>query len=207
MPLADTSGLPRAKPSPVIQDFLKQTGIHPSQRKTPHQLRVTAFMQRVREIMQLPALPSQPTVPDDRMILAQAKLVLEEFLELMEACGLELYHTYAGDRNEGDGIDPKLVRYGLKRNSDLPRDLPHIAKEMADLSVVLTGLFNEFGIADVPILEEVDANNLAKFGPGGYLDENRKWRKPPNHPKPDIRALLIDQGWVEPEVSREEGTT
>src|ERR1700685_814538 len=61
-------------------------------RKSPHQQRVEQFMKKVRQLTGLPSLPSVPTVPDGKMILAQAKLIMEEVLELFEAIGLNLQH-------------------------------------------------------------------------------------------------------------------
>jgi predicted HAD superfamily Cof-like phosphohydrolase len=144
-------------------------------------------------------LPSAPTIPDPTILLSQCKLLFEETMELLEACGIQLTLTedstqraYWCDgeiKTEGSAF---TLTVDEKKAKEV--DLAHIAKEMADVSVVVTGLFAECGIADIPVLEEVDANNLRKFGPGGYLDEHRKWRKPPNHPKPDIKSILVDQG-------------
>ena len=65
----------------------------------------------------------------------------------------------------------------------------------ADVSVVNIGCLLACGIADVPILEEVDQNNLSKFGAGYYRDEYGKLRKPPGHKPPDFKKVLISQGY------------
>jgi predicted HAD superfamily Cof-like phosphohydrolase len=141
------------------------------------------------------------------MILAQGKLILEEVLELFEACGLVVVPSGTPDA----AISSNAVRRGsveLKLDPGAePLDLPHIAKEIADVSVVNTGMFVEFGMSDLALLEEVDMNNLAKFGPGGFLGPDRKWQKPPKHPKPDLASVLKLQGWEQPETSRETHTT
>lgn len=161
--------------------------------KTGHYEMVSRLMTAIRTINELPPLPRKPTVPSRDMILAQAKLIIEEVLELLEACGITIYvHTETDNWTSFYAIDKDYITLEINKEKEL--DLTEIAKELADVSVVNTGMFIEFGIADKPILEEVDKNNLMKFGPGGYLDENRKWRKPPNHPKPDIKTLLIEQG-------------
>lgn len=175
-----------------------------SSSRSPHQRRVDKMITRIREIGNMPPISTKPTIPPGRMIHAQARLILEEVMELFDAAGLDL------------SLSENYVETGLKRpfhRGDLelksrhdyyPIELPDLAKEIADVSVVTTGMFTEFGIDDEEVLAAVDENNLAKFDPlnEGYLDENRKWRKPPNHPKPDIRSILIEQGW-EPEKSNE----
>jgi predicted HAD superfamily Cof-like phosphohydrolase len=161
-----------------------------ARRKSPHQQRVELLMDGYRKLGGLDPLPSRPTVPDAKMIQAQARIILEEFMEAMEACGCEVYQYEADGRAL---VTRKDLDVHVKPGAVI--NLPEVAKELADLSVVTTGMFAEFGIADVPVLEEVDANNLAKFGPGCYLDERRKLHKPPNHPKPDIKSILMQQGW------------
>jgi predicted HAD superfamily Cof-like phosphohydrolase len=157
------------------------------------------MLKQIREIGKLAPLPSKPQVPDAKMILAQARLVFEETMELLEAVGVKVFVANAGE----------VDRHDIELEFDPKRkiNIVEVAKEAADVSVVTIGMLSEFGIADTPVLEEVDANNLGKFDPasGGYLDENRKWRKPANYPKPDILGVLVAQGY-QPEVSHEERT-
>jgi predicted HAD superfamily Cof-like phosphohydrolase len=61
-----------------------------------------------------------------------------------------------------------------------------------DLSVVTIGTLSTLGVPDKPFLEEVDNNNLAKFGPGGYRNDYGKWVKPPGHKPPDISRILSE---------------
>ena len=174
-----------------------------ARRKSPHYQRVEHFMQTVRAMMGGFPLPTSPVVPDPKMILSQCKLIWEEVLELFEACGIRLTveqtDSYSEVFLQKDDVSLEIMEPCDNAN------LPKLAKELADVSVVLTGLMIEFGIADVPILEETDTANLRKFSPGGYLDENRKWRKPPGFKDADIRSLLIAQGWSDQqEVSSDE---
>lgn len=166
--------------------------------KTEHQLRVEEMMRRTGKQV----VPSQPCVPSFAVRLARAKLVLEEAFELTEALGLKPYvilghHPDPEDLTSlADGI---WVSVYLKRLTFRPTErcsLPEIAKEAVDVSVVTIGTLSACGVSDRPLLKAVDDNNLAKFGPGGYLDENGKWQKPPGHQKPDIGRLLEAQGWV-----------
>src|SRR6266567_2573928 len=138
-------------------------------RKTNHQKRVEQMHSRIQENSDSPNTPSKPTIPSRTIVLAQARLIFEEMFEMLEACGVSLWLKDSG-MSSMCKEDFVLEDTFIPMESD-GLDLPHIAKELADLSVVTTGMFSTFGIADAPILEEVDANNLAKFGPGGYLNK------------------------------------
>lgn len=170
-----------------------------SKRKTTHQLRVEAFHRIMRLLGNMGELPEKPFIPAPSMLITRAKLILEEVLELFEACGVGLrLKVNESDTREPNFFSEPLTYKNFKLTTEkVPdiQDLPEIAKELADVSVVTTGTFIEFGICDEVILEEVDRNNLQKFSEGGYLDENRKWRKPINHPKPDLIKHLKNQGW------------
>ncbi len=166
-----------------------------SNSRTLHQQRVDEFMLKLRSFSSLAPLVDTPHIPIPSLILSRSKLILEEVFELLEVCGVGVYVNCVGGRI---CVDRETFKVILNR---LPFDeeLPEIAKELADCSVVITGTFSEFGISDDSILEETDNNNLGKFGVGGFLDANHKWNKPPDHPKPDIASLLKKQGW-NPEV-------
>jgi predicted HAD superfamily Cof-like phosphohydrolase len=188
----------------TLQDVIRPRGTTVkilAKRKSAHQLRIEEFHNQMTQKAGRPEMPSCPTTPNAKMCVARCKLILEEALEVCEACGVSLYVSMDGD---GGLVPVRRQDIALEHNPDRVDSLDHIAKEVADLSVVTIGTFADLGIADVPVLEEVDANNLAKFGPGGHLDANLKWKKPPGHPSPDIAQVLVDQGWKKPEVSREE---
>lgn len=173
--------------------------------KTAHQVLVEAMMRAIRVCGKSSPLPSAPGIPSGSMILRQAKLIMEEVLELMEACGVGV-HLKHSTYTDPSYLDRSLTRDDIYLTLDKPptdASLPHIAKELADVQVVNTGMFSEFGISDSAILSEVNHNNLAKFSEGGYIDENGKWRKPPNHPSPDLEHVLRSQGW-NPEKTDEE---
>lgn len=192
-----------------------------SKRRTPHQMRVDQMMLMIRELKgNMPDLPSTPIVPPRTMILKQLKLILEETMEVIEACGYELRITseavnLRADCEYGDHLQTLLKYDELElvaafddnvHVEHVHNGIPHIAKELADLSVVTTGMFSELGISDLAVLEEVDANNLSKFAPGAYVDENHKLRKPPTYQPADINSVLVSQGWTQLEVCREEQT-
>jgi predicted HAD superfamily Cof-like phosphohydrolase len=68
-----------------------------------------------------------------------------------------------------------------------------VADGCADVSVVTIGTLSACGIADKPLLKEVDESNLRKFGPGYSKREDGKWIKPPDWKVPDIAKVLNEQ--------------
>lgn len=139
-------------------------GFHP---KSFHQKRVEKFMGLAQQ-----ELPLSPTIPSHEVLRLRAKLILEEALETVQALGFEADVVFHGD----------FVRP--------PQNLVGILDGCADLSVVTIGTLSACGVPDIELLELVDANNLAKFGPGGYRRDDGKWIKPPGHKAPDIAGLL-----------------
>lgn len=75
-----------------------------------------------------------------------------------------------------------------------PVDMVKAVDAVADISVVNIGTMSALGVADVPILEEVDRNNMSKFDEGCHVEPNGKLRKPPGHKPPRFRELLKEQG-------------
>lgn len=145
-----------------------------------HYDRVREFMEHAQqEVKDSPEIPSM----DVREL--RARLVLEEALELVEALGFKV----CPEGNPITWLKIEELRFDPACNPDLVG----IADGCADLSVVNTGTMIACGIRDLGLLDIVDENNLAKFGPGGYRREDGKWVKSPNHQPPDIEGLLKHQ--------------
>ncbi|MDA0378925.1 MAG: hypothetical protein O2899_05485 [Bacteroidetes bacterium] len=145
---------------------------------TPHYQRVKEFMQKVGQ-----DTPEGAIIPDAKIRILRAKLILEEALETVEALGVTVHHQGHQITEEGLGYDaPNAV------------DLKEVVDGCADISVVTIGTLIAFGVDDEPVLEEVDASNLRKFGPGSYRREDGKWMKPPGWTPPDIMGA-VDRGW------------
>ena len=153
--------------------------------KSPHQQRVELFMEHARQ----PA-PVVPTEPNARTCELRAALIMEEALETCNALGVVV------TANNLDLNDPELDTHAeLLFGSVCPPDLVAIADGCADISVVTIGTLSACGIADESLFLAVDTNNLDKFGPGHSWNEAGKLIKPPGHEPPDIRKVLLDQGW------------
>lgn len=158
--------------------------------KSQHQQAVEKFMEYAGQ-----GVPPSPCMPDAETRLLRARLILEEAFEAIErGLGVNIYIqpcTTPFPRN------PYRIDFShLSFSPDRRPDLVELADGCADLSVVTVGTLSAAGISDLPLLETVDANNLAKFGPGGYRREDGKWVKPPGHQPPDILGVLGKMGFA-----------
>ncbi len=147
---------------------------------TPHAQRVLSFMLRAKQ-----ECPVSPIIPDEKVRLLRAKLIFEEAMELIkDGLGVEVSIDSTGVIVDGK----EDVSFGFKIAG--PGDLTLIADGVADLSVVNIGTALACGLEDQRILEIVDRNNLAKFGPGHSYRFDGKLIKPPNHKKPDLKSEI-----------------
>lgn len=71
------------------------------------------------------------------------------------------------------------------------KDLPSIAKELADLLYVVYGTAVSLGIDMEPVFQEVHRSNMSKVG--GYKREDGKWIKPPTYSPAALDAILQAQ--------------
>lgn len=143
---------------------------------TDHALRIEKFMRLAGQ-----DCPVKPTLPSVLIRKHRARLILEECLETLNGLGFKV----SGPDSEWVTVDD-LVEVDSG-------NLLEIVDGCADLSVVTIGTLIACGVQDYEVLEEVDKNNLAKFGPGGYKNEVGKWIKPPGHPRPDLESILKTQ--------------
>lgn len=71
------------------------------------------------------------------------------------------------------------------------KDLPAIAKELADLLYVVYGTAVSLGIDMEPVFKEVHRSNISKVG--GYKREDGKWVKPPTYSPASLDKILESQ--------------
>lgn len=164
-------------------------------RRSGHQLRVEEFMRRAKQ-----DLPHTPIIPSVEVRLLRARLILEEALETIDALGVTLevesksHFSGAGTRYP---VDKSNVKLASKLSGSC--DIIGVADGVADISVVSIGTLAAFGIGALPILEEVDRTNLAKFtGDAHKCSETGKWLKPSDWKPPKILEILVDQGYGVP---------
>ena len=74
-------------------------------------------------------------------------------------------------------------------------DLPHIAKELADLLYVVFFAANKYGIDLAPVFDEVHRSNMSKLGDDGkaIYDEGGKVMKGPNYRPADVARVIAAQ--------------
>lgn len=71
------------------------------------------------------------------------------------------------------------------------KDLPSIAKELADLLYVVYGTAVSLGIDMEPVFREVHRSNMSKVG--GHKREDGKWVKPPTYSPASLNKILEAQ--------------
>ena len=142
-----------------------------------HQDRVENFMLKAGHKVR-----TKPELPTEKELKLHAELILEEALETIEALGYRVQDI------------SRFVPSTLVLKKEYEPNLIEIADGCADLSVVTICTLSICGIHDDQLFEEVDDNNLAKFGPGGHRNEQTgKWVKPADHKPPNIRKVLDGQ--------------
>lgn len=142
-------------------------------------------------------VPTKPVVPSDERLLARAKLLMEEAMEFVEAAGVKVTVPI----KKGMIFGKQVISFDdLSFSKQEPGDLVGMADGLADTMVICAGGLAICGIADLPLLREVDDNNLLKLDTGYFDAERGKFIKAKNHPKPDIVKVLRAQGWIDADV-------
>lgn len=73
----------------------------------------------------------------------------------------------------------------------MTKDLPAVAKELADLLYVVYGTAVSCGIDMEPVFREVHRSNMSKIG--GYKRDDGKWVKPLTYSPAQIHPILNGQ--------------
>ena len=144
--------------------------------------------------------PETPEIPDDKTLELRVRLMFEEVLEFAEAAGViieaDLPEPCAPLSFDQDGGNVTI-----KRDPNKAPDMTEMVDALADGSVVgVAGTAIALGVRMEPMLELTDANNLMKIA-NGKVDEHGKFRKHPDHPKPNYSHALALQGWQHPSLS------
>ena len=144
---------------------------------------------RVREFMRLAGqlIPAEPITPTEEVCKLRATLILEEALETIDALGfvVKVKSLYNDCTIERDVVE--CIPHGD------PPDLVEIADGCADTIVVSTGTLISCGVPSEPLLELIDASNLAKYSGDYKIRPDGKVIKPTSWKKPDIASLLQNQ--------------
>lgn len=142
--------------------------------QSSHQELVIEFMEKAGQHM-----PADPVIPEKAVRRLRAELIFEEAKETIEALGFRL--------NPSAHLEEIVPEPELK--------LAEIVDGCLDVNVVSTGTLVACGVPDFILQDEVNRNNLAKFGPGHTYNEHGKLIKPPGHQPPNIDYLLRKMGY------------
>lgn len=136
------------------------------------------------------SVPLVLSFPDIKVRRLRAALILEEALETIEALGF----IVTGDKDTQANAQPHHMVFLSDKDiqpESSPAALIEVVDGCCDISVVTTGTLSAFGVPDLPVLNLVDMNNLAKFGPGCTFRPDGKVIKPPTHKPPEFSQALF----------------
>lgn len=161
------------------------------QLKSDHQHRVESFVIRMKGLEPVTDTPRDHLSDESRLFLA--RLVIEEVFEYVrKGLGVRLLCVSPAPGQDVEGfagvpeLDFTLFDFDVTKKYDIIEAIDGAA----DVRFVVTQLFTFLGLPDEPFQQYVDLNNLEKFGPGHFYDENGKLNKPESHRAPRIEALL-----------------
>jgi predicted HAD superfamily Cof-like phosphohydrolase len=141
-------------------------------------------------------IADSPTIPSDDRVRFRARFVVEQCLELLEAC-FEFPPQNAmatGPSDTSMFADARAYLEIVIKNARVKVDLALAADALADIDYVVEGTRLEFGINGEPIADEVHRANLAKLHDGKVVKrEDGKTLKPPGWTPPDIAGELEKQ--------------
>lgn len=117
---------------------------------------------------------------------------------------LDQFHEGIGEEYGSGDVDHSDLRILLHEDEHRElieafdnRDLPAIARELADVVYVAYGTAHSLGIPLDRVIAEVHAANMRKFGPDGRpiaVREDGKVLKPDGWTGPDVAAVLDENG-------------
>lgn len=175
-------------------------------RGSPAQQRVKNFIERIP--WQAKDLLHEPGIPPLPIRILRASLMLEECMEtIQKGLGLDIHFDVAKVKDNALSLTSFAV-YGTVNFEDLHFEpakdrqpsLIEIADGLADQEVVNLGTAESCCLDLQPVFDEVMDNNDLKIQNGSFNDLG-KLVKPPGHPAPDIKKVLLDQGWKDAQES------
>lgn len=128
-----------------------------------------------------------PQVPSDDEVRFRFRLMTEEYLESLRAAFTE---------SKAEPWRFEEVAWRLRQIVDEHEvcvDLVELAREHADMKVILEGSDHAFGIPSHEVFAEVHRSNMKK-GEGSKRADGKR-EKPPGWKLPDIEGVLRKAGW------------
>ena len=147
------------------------------------------------------AAPAEPSI-DEYPFELRMRLIIEEGLEFVEACGYKVKFTNVIDglKVTGYSISPKGGGIeGVARGTHLEWEFQRVEDPdwvemidaLCDILYVTVGAGISMGITLGPYFQEVHRSNMAKLG--GKKDEGGKTLKPEGWTPPDLLSILKAQ--------------
>lgn len=132
---------------------------------------------------------SKPTVPDEKIVKLRLALILEEFIELTEACVNE---ETAEAQHLVQTLHHAMDHVKSLKAENLNVDVVEVADALTDINYVTYGAGHCFGVDLDECMQEVQRSNMSKLGEDGkpIYNEHGKVMKGPNYTPPDLRKLL-----------------
>lgn len=132
---------------------------------------------------------TKPTEPDAKTVRLRMRLILEEFIEFVEA------------NVDEEKQSAQAILYPLKdafnnieslEEADIKVDTVEVADALTDINYVTYGAGHCYGINLDATMQEVQRSNMSKLGADGkpIIDEHGKIQKGPDYFKPDLAKLL-----------------
>jgi predicted HAD superfamily Cof-like phosphohydrolase len=150
-------------------------------------LRASTIRAQVSEFHRVYGQPigDKPCVPDEATVRLRARLIGEEFVEMLAAMF---------------DIDDEVIGLQIRDIAELARvrvNLPELVDAWGDLDYVVEGSRLAFGVDGAPVAAEIQRSNLSKLGADGkpIRREDGKTLKGPNYSPPDLVSVLRAQGW------------
>lgn len=151
-------------------------------------------------------IPETPEVPSVSKRMLRASLILEEFLELLDAMGLELIAE--PDRNPQAGVTvytndgPAPGSLFFRHIEESRYDLVETADALSDLNVVIAGSAVEFGIPLHFTDYEVYCSNLSKLDSDGHpiINHCRMCGPNPEDPHNPVCDGDSSEHWIKPDA-------
>lgn len=150
----------------------------------------TGFEQ-VREFHQTfhHTLNERPTIPSTKDVKLRLALLLEEFIELSQAC---LSDSSDAAQHYIHVLEHAMQDIRQLTDADLDVDLVEVADALTDINYVAYGAGHCFGVDLDACMEEVQRSNMSKLGADGkpMYNEHGKVVKGPNYSPPNLAKVL-----------------
>lgn len=134
--------------------------------------------------------PDEISQPNEDTIKLRLNLILEEYIELVQAFGKKdsmRIDTVVALLEEADGFISNIT------SEDIDVDMVEVADALGDIKYVTDGSAAVCGLPFDAISTEIHRSNMSKLGPDGQVmyREDGKIMKGPEYTKPNI-ALILD---------------